>query len=815
MATYASLINFNFMKVSFNWLNDRFFKGNLPSPETVAESLTLGAFEIESVEDNIVVGDRTDTVLDAKILPNRSHDCLSHKGIAREIATLLGEKVSYTPDTPKTSSAIKTADMVSVTIDERDLCARAMKRVVMGVKVGPSPEWLAGYLTAVGVKPINNVVDSANFVMLETGQPVHTFDLDKISGNLSIRRAEPHESIVALDGNTYTLDPSTLVIADEKKALDIAGIKGGAESGIDHGTKNVLLSACNFNPVSIRLSSKKLGLRTDASHRFENGITAELIPEAIELLSALVQATAGGDVTEDILDVYPQPEKPYVVGVSPREVEAVLGIALSEKDISNLLDKAGFSHVFLNPIEYIVDRAEKLVGAKYTWGASVRRDAPELFDCSSFTAYLYAQAGIAIPRMSVDQFLYGTPVALGDIQPGDLLFFSGHSPRVHRVSVEWMPGTAVKEGVGHVALYCGNDTMIHARGEDVNMVVKESFSTSALRAACVGARRIPWSNERRFVVTPPAERLDIRLTEDVVEEIALRKGLNAIAVEKISPIKKTVAPHKTPFYTNHIRKLLADKGFSEVYTYAFANHGHVDVANPIASNKKALRQALAPAFSTALGHNATRADLLGLDMVCAFEIGTIFHSSNPDGEVLSLAVGARLPGANPKTKIPEEKVVATLNMLAESLGIASDTLHKKNIIEDGSVIAEVDLTALFSTLPEPKAYTHDIQLSSNLYKKFSPYPFIVRDIAVFVPVDTGADDVLNTILPHLEHGALLVHYRLFDRFEKKFPDGSTKISYAFRFVFQSSDRTLADDEVHTLIGKATEILNSTPDWQVR
>jgi len=811
------------MKVSYNWLNKRFLDKDLPSPEIIARELTMKSFEVDSVDEVIWNGGTdSDTILDIKILPDRSHDCLSHKGIAKELAIILDKKTNYQPEKPKTSNKLKTSDLVSVSLDVPGLCHRINKRVMMGVRVGPSPKWLSDYLIAIGSRSVNNVVDATNFVMFETGQPIHAFDLDKISDSkkITLRRAKPNEEIICLDEKIYVLDPSVMVWSDEKQALDIAGIKGGLNSGIDDKTSNIILSACNFDSISIRLTAKKLGLRTDASVRFENKISPEITHDAIDLVSAIIQMVAGGEVAEDILDIYPRPQKPYVVGVSVEEVENLLGINMDEKTISALFSKAGFEHKLIEPLSDILERAKKLIGRPYKWGASVVADAPNCFDCSSFVSYLFAQAGIAVPRMSVDQFVFGKPVELSDIQLGDLLFFNNCSKNVHLSSVEWFSGIPVPKGVDHVAFFVGGGKMIHASGGEAK-VVEEDLQSSFLYKNCVGVRRISTlagKNNKRFVVTIPDERLDIRRSADLIEEVARLVGYESIKDKKLDPPEDLPETYPTYSYIENLKSFLANEGFSEIYTYAFVSSGEVEVQNPIASDKKYLRPNLSKAMIGSIERNAINSELLGLDQIKVFEIGKIFSK---DSEKFSLAIGANIARRLKKEKIEHELLETLLRIVPES----SHGNIKKNMVitrENDVVVLEIDLDRIFSfysKIPNidqqnKKPFGETLcTMSTNRFQKISLYPFIVRDIAVFVPQATSEKSLLKIILK--EAGPLVVRCRLFDKFEKIFPDGSTKVSYAFRLVFQSSERTLNDEEVNSFMVKVTKALSFNSSWQVR
>jgi len=331
------------MKISYNWLQDLVGK-KLPVPEKLADLLTFHSFEVEGVEKY-----GKDWILDIDVLPNRAHDCLSHLGIAREIAALL--KIPFKPvDYSKKIKESKdlAGKIVKIDAKDKELCPRYTARVIVDVKVGASPQWIKERLKVCGLKPISNIVDIANYVMLETGQPLHAFDADKLKSSqeikqIIIRQANKGEKIISLDNEKYDLDENILVIADEKDPVCIAGIKGGIGPGIDGQTKRVVLEAANFNPLIIRRGSKQLNLRTDASWRFENGLDPNLTQEAINMCAYLIQELAGGQALKGMVDVYPKKTSPRKVSLNPDEVRSLLGVNISDKEIGDILKRLGFA----------------------------------------------------------------------------------------------------------------------------------------------------------------------------------------------------------------------------------------------------------------------------------------------------------------------------------------------------------------------------------------------------------------------------------------------------------------------------------------
>jgi len=333
------------MKISYNWLQS-FFNKKLPVPEKLADLLTFHSFQVEEVKPCLPAGRKNDEdwILDIDVLPNRSYDCLSHQGIAREISVLLKypfKLIDYGKKIKESKELI--SKVIKIEVRDKKLCPRYTSRVIVDVKIGTSPKWIQERLITCGLKPISNVVDIANYVMLETGQPMHAFDADKLRGNrIIVRRAKKGEKIISLDNEKYDLDENVLVIADEKDPVCIAGIKGGINPAIDGQTKRIVLEAANFNPLVIRQGSKKINLRTDASWRFENGLDPNLTQEAINMCAYLIQDIAKGKILKGSIDVYQDKKEIKKINLDTSNVRNLLGINISDKEIVDILKRLDF-----------------------------------------------------------------------------------------------------------------------------------------------------------------------------------------------------------------------------------------------------------------------------------------------------------------------------------------------------------------------------------------------------------------------------------------------------------------------------------------
>lgn len=338
------------MRLSVDWLKE-YADWNLPVDE-MADRLTMAGLEVEESDqwepkDFVRCGGaglKSDTVWNVKVTPNRG-DWLSMIGVARECAALAGGKLKMPSVNGQSGLKVITgkseaaSDYIRIRIDSPDLCRRYVGIVVRGVTIKDSPDWVKDRLVASGIRPINNVVDVTNYVMLELGQPLHAFDLRLLhGGQIIVRTARPGEKIVSIDGGERELDPEMLVIADADRAVAIAGVMGGIDSEIGEQTTDVLIESANFDPSSIRRTAKRLGMVTESSYRFERTVdpcvTATAAMRAAELISEL----AGGVVESEVVDAHPRPAAPKTVTVRTDRANLVLGTSLSAEDMIRFLE---------------------------------------------------------------------------------------------------------------------------------------------------------------------------------------------------------------------------------------------------------------------------------------------------------------------------------------------------------------------------------------------------------------------------------------------------------------------------------------------
>src|SRR3989338_6799779 len=413
------------MKISYNWLKE--YLGKAPEPEKIAELFDLYSYEVKSIE-KIKNGD---SVLDIDILPNRAHDSLCHRGIARELATVISQKIKLPA---RESKAREQKTNFEVRNLAEDKCPRYIAKVIKNIEVKESPDWLQERVIAIGQRPINNIVDALNYTMFDMGQPMHAFDMDKLSGAITIRNAEAGEKFTTLDNKSVELNGEDMVIADDKIALAIAGIKGGKNAEVSSNTKNIVLESANFKEKTVRKTSRRLNILTDASKRFENGLAPELAEIGMREATALIVDIAGTKETivEESVDVYQnRPSHPFFVGVSTDEINKVLGTDIKKKEVEDILKKLGFAYKKVKPIEEIEKQVQLLVGAKYVPIARIRFDSPNVFGCSSLTNYIFVQAGFALPSVSVDQYVFSERISEKEARFGDLVFSNTGNGKIH------------------------------------------------------------------------------------------------------------------------------------------------------------------------------------------------------------------------------------------------------------------------------------------------------------------------------------------------------------------------------------------------
>ncbi len=340
------------MKVLLSWLRD--FVDVPGRPEDIAAAMSVRGFAVEGIEQ---FGDG-DAVIDFEVTGNRP-DCMSVSGMAREVATAFGLQVRR----PAVSTSIRRANAagesgpalhlaslktveqgdIEVIIENPDLCPR-YAGAVADVTIGPSPDWMQSRLRATGVRPTSNIVDITNYVLLELGQPMHAFDQVKLAGGqIRVRTARPGETLSTLDGKQRELSPEMLLIADAARAVAVAGVMGGADSEVTDETKAIVFESAHFNALSVRRTSKALGLKTEASMRFERGTDPRLPVTAMERACALLEMIGAGTARGTVVDRYPARIEPTVLRLRRNRIAGLLGVSISDSDVRRVLEALGFA----------------------------------------------------------------------------------------------------------------------------------------------------------------------------------------------------------------------------------------------------------------------------------------------------------------------------------------------------------------------------------------------------------------------------------------------------------------------------------------
>ncbi|HWP81096.1 MAG TPA: phenylalanine--tRNA ligase subunit beta [Bacteroidota bacterium] len=332
-----------------------------------------------------------DVIYEIEITANRG-DWLSHLGVAREAAALTGKKVKL-PALRLKESSVPTSSVASVKIFDSKKCRRYSARVLRGIKVGPSPKWLRDILTAVGLRPINNIVDVTNYVMLELGQPLHAFDYDRlVDGRIEVKTAAEGQTFTTLDGKTHTLSSDVLMICDAERPVAIGGVMGGANSEISNSTTNVLLESANFDSTNIRRTVKSLGISTDASQRFERSVDIEMTVYAVNRAAQLLQEITGAEVLRGVIDVYLRKFKSRLITLRVSKTNDILGTNLGSAQIASQLKRLGLA----------IKRQSK--GSILVGVPSFRNDLVEEIDLIEEVARMFGYNNIETKTTSVVEY---------------------------------------------------------------------------------------------------------------------------------------------------------------------------------------------------------------------------------------------------------------------------------------------------------------------------------------------------------------------------------------------------------------------------
>jgi phenylalanyl-tRNA synthetase beta chain len=709
-----------------------------------------------------------DVVLDLEITPNRA-DWNSVIGIAREIAAVTGNPLKLpdvseggTPRRPdsKTKSGARGTrpsenvdDLVSIRIEDPDLCPRYTARVVKGVKIGPSPDWLRTTLEKVGIRSINNVVDVTNFVLMETGHPLHAFDYHLIAssrrGNeadhsanppphvggykptIVVRRAVKGEKFKTLDNIERTLTNEMLLIADEQKGIALAGIMGGQNTEINEKTVDVLIESAYFKPTNIRRTSKALGLRSESSYRFERGADIGICDWASRRCAQLILETAGGQLADGVVDAYPKPAEPKQIALRHRKVNGLLGIELRPEEIEFYLGQLGLK---------TVGRKARPIGAN----AATK---PVTFQIPTFRVDLKREADL-IEEVA----------------------------RLH--GVDKIPATPPRGAIGANAFDSVHDQIAEARrilsGLGLNEAQGQTL-VSSVEPPSLGSGA-PGCRASSADVVPLANPLSSDM--DVLRP-SLLPGL-------IHSLRHNVS-HK-----NH------DVALFEIGR-VFAQGGDASPKRPDGSASRPYQEQRRIAIALT-GQRA-------LPFWSGSERDAKFDVYDLKGLLEEFFAQFGLRGMTYNRRAESTALFlesATIQLGKQTLGEfgqLSSVLAKKYDLRDAVLLAELNFDLLLAR-----------RNTTGLFKPLPAFPAIRRDVAMIVPEATTHDTVLQTVKQ--AKPANLESVELFDVFRgKNVPEGQKSVAYAF--TYRAADKTLTDAEVNAAHTKVVDALKTQLKATVR
>ena len=698
-----------------------------------------------------------EAVIDLDIKAHRG-DLFSMVGIAREVAAFTGRELRQ-PKIEVKEKGTPAAKLMKLEVRDPDLCPRYTARVIRNVKLGPSPQWLADRLTLAGMRPINNVVDVTNYVMLELGQPLHAFDYDKVADHtIIVRRAQPGEELTTLDGVTRKLTPNMLLITDPAGPNVIAGIFGGSRVEVDENTTNVLLEAAHFDPANVRRTSVALGLRTESSGRFEKNPDIELTPVAIDRAAQLITQLAGGMAAPGRVDFYPNPITPRHIDFHPSQVEWLTGMTVTRTEVIESLRALGFG------VEEPEDTTEDLLHITVpTWRVDVDESADLVEEVARIVGY--DRIPSIVPGGPLPQPLHDRWFPLED-HIRDILVGAGLT--------ETMSYTLTSRATMAKLLLSpapGDELLLAAPVPAATEAGADAASGSTLARAGVGTRAV----ERRQIEAL-AERLPaITLRNPLTSEL---ESLRLTLMASLLGIVRENSKHEDAglwFFELGRRylptaELVAGTGIAEERrTLAIALSG------PLTQSWLGERDA---DFFDIKGIVET---LLGSLHVSSYRFTPARHPTFHPGRSAVLEVATVPDNAAPEGPDGGRAVVEAQWQTAAVLGEVHPEVAERFDLQKRTYLMEMDLERLFQAVPQ-----------QVLQQPIPRYPAAARDLAIVVEQTVPVADVLETI--RSSGGELLRDVRLFDVYTGEGVSPGQK-SLAYALTYQSPERTLTDQEV--------------------
>jgi len=717
-----------------------------------------------------------DVILDLEI--KGRWDCLSLLGLAREVAALqrvqLRQPVALRlpPDDYPTAGP-HVDELISLEIADPDLCPRYSATVIRGVKVGPSPRWLQERLLAAGMRPINNIVDVTNYVMLEWNQPLHAFDYDKIQGHkIIVRRAGEWTSFCTLDGQGRDLAPEMLVIADAKGPVAVAGIMGGLESEVTESTVNVLLESANFHPVSIRRTARALKISSEAQLRFEKGLPPEQTVPAARRATRLILELAGGVAAPGVADCYPVPRQRQPIRLPVSEVKRLLGVAYTPAQIARVLDALECRWALGETLPESPKGQEQAPTP-----ASMDATAPaDLGNCSKlenghrpspvpevFTVLPpYQRMDLTIPADLVEEI--ARLIGYDEI-PTTLL--RGEPPA-------WQPNIA-------------RDREDMARDALVNAGFWEVL-TYPLTSRAAMNRLLP---QGATVQDPLAAAIASRLLDVTTTPVTIANPLTP----EMSVLRTTALPSLLDALARNLRHQDRDVALFELARI------YIPRENDLPEERRVLTAAIGQYVSGTGWRTKEEVDFFYMKGVCQAlldRLGVrsvvyrpVNHPSFHPGRTAVILVAAPNAAAqNPQSAIP----LGLLGELHPAVRAAFD-------LNERVYVLTLDFERVIEMGGQPRPY-----------RPLSKFPPVMRDLAVVVDAGVPAARVEEAIWQG--GGRLLRSVALFDRYEgDPIPPG--KVSLAYTLTFQADDRTLTDEEVAAVHKKIVNRLAATTNATIR
>lgn len=710
-----------------------------------------------------------DIVFDIKTPTNR-WDYLSLIGLAREIS-VFSVKKGNSLKLPKVSD-IELSKNEKVQIFDKNLCPRFISaRLKVNSSIN-SPAWLIDFLEKNDLRSFNAIVDVLNFVMLETGQPAHGYDADKIKGNLAIRFAKSKEKLIAIDGSELELDSSDLVVADDKRAVALAGVIGEKNSEISEDTKEIILEVANFAKGSVRKSALRHGKRTEASKRFERGLPLGVQPLAFFRIVDLLKEIVDAEIIDSPIDQLYQWPWVQHIGLRLRKAEKVIGKKIDEKEIVKRLKQLGFEVEHFS----LTKESKKYLGKPYKWGANFRQDGTNAFDCSYLTDYIYSLIGVNIGHTAFEQYKKGTEVELSSIKPGDLVFYSGH----------WDKLSPKDRGdVGHCGIYIGNNKVIAAtsycyqNGKWQKLknpgVIQVKLADFTKNPGFKGIRRYVDNFNHILAITCPWWRADIKNEEDIIEEVVKIIGYDNLSLTLSDIPPMDTSSHQLLQRILNLKKALTNSGLMEVYTYSLVSadmikstalkaSDHLKLANPLTSEQAFLRTDLLASFLKVVSANIN-----DTKQCLFFEISKLHldrknkkYSKYPVDEPWVIAIASYGQDSLAKVKGVIDYIAKYFNVVFDI-----DTVGKKtNYIKDRYAqirFAKQDL-GYFGQIDYGLLDKYDINLEVSFaqfdidsllcakgqknIKEIVPYQLVQRDISILVDEKANWQTIYESIISH-------------------------------------------------------------------